>query len=60
MELGQTRAFEASREHFTQKSFVPSVEDHRVVEVQHMIVRVGGAVVHSEWRNNEFARRFIV
>ena len=60
MESGQSRAFKAGREHFTQKSVVPSVEDHRLAEVQHMIIRVGGVVVHSKWRNNESARRFIV
>ena len=60
MELSQSRAFEASREHFTQKSIVPGVEGHRLVEVQHVIVRIGGAVVHRKWQNNESAKRFIV
>ena len=60
MEPGQSWAFEAGWEHFTQNSVVPGVEDHCLVELQHMIVRVGGVIVHSKWRNNESTRRFIV
>ena len=60
MEPGQSWAFEAGREHFTQKSIIPGVEDHRLVEVQYVIVRIGGAVVHSEWLNKESTRRFII
>ena len=60
MEPGQSRALEASREHFTQKSIVPGVEDHRLVEMQHVIVRIGRAVVHGEGRYREAARRVII
>ena len=60
MEPGQSQAFEADREQFTQKSIVPGVEDHLLVEVQHVIIRIRRVVVHSEWQNNESARRFIV
>ena len=60
MEPGQIRALEAGREHFTQKSIFPGVEDHRLVEMQHVIVRIGRAVVHGEGRYREGARRIII
>ena len=60
MEPGQSRALETSREHFTQKSIVPDVEDHRLVEMQHVIVRIGRAVVHGEGRYREAAGRVII
>ena len=60
MEPGQSRALEAGREHFTQKSIVPGVEDHFLVEMQHVIVRVGRAVVHSEGRCREASGRVII
>ena len=60
MEPGQSRALEAGREHFTQKSIVPGIEDHRLVEMQHVIVRIGRAVVHGEGRYREAAGRIII
>ena len=48
MEPSQSRGLEASRKHFTQKSIVPGVEDHRLVEMKHVIVRIGRVVVHGE------------
>ena len=60
MEPGQSRALEAGREHFTQKSIVPDVEDHRLVEMQHVIVRIGRTVVHDEGRYREAAGRIII
>ena len=59
MEPSQSRAFEVGWEHFTQKSIVPGIKDHCLVEVQHVIVRIRGAVVHNKWQDNESARRFI-
>ena len=53
MELGQSRALEAGQEHFTQKSIVAGVEDHRLFEMQHVIVRIGRSVVHGEGRYRE-------
>ena len=60
MEPGQSQALEVSPEHFTQKSIVPEVEDHRLVEMQHVIVRIGRAVVHDEGRYREAAGRIII
>ena len=60
MEPGQSRALEAGWEHFTQKSIVPGVEDHRLVEMQHVIVRIGRAVVHGEGRYREVVGRVII
>ena len=60
MELGQSRALEAGREHFTQKSIVPGVEDHRLVEMQHVIVWIGRAVVHGEGQYREAVGRIII
>ena len=60
MKPGQSRALEAGREHFTQKSIVPDVEDHCLVEMKHVIVRVGRAVVHRERRYGEVAGRVII
>ena len=53
MELGQSWALEAGREHSTQKSIFPDIEDHRLVEMQHGIVRIGRAVVHGQRRYRE-------
>ena len=53
-------ALEAGQEHLTQESIVPSSENHRLVEVQHMIVWIGGAVIYSERRHNESTGRFVV
>ena len=60
MEPGQSQALEAGREHFTQKSIVPDVEDHCLVEMQHVIVRIGRVVVHGEGRYREAAGRIII
>ena len=60
MEPCQGRAFEAGQEHFTQKSIIPGVEDHRLVEMQHVIVRIGGVVVHGEGRYREATGRVII
>ena len=60
MEPGQSRALEAGREHFTQKSIVSGFEDHRLVEMQHVIVRIGRAVVHGERRYREATWRIII
>ena len=57
MEPRQSHALEADREHFTQKLIVPGVEDHRLVEMQHVIVRIGRVVVHGEGRYREAAGR---
>ena len=60
MEPGQSRALEAGREHFTQKSIVLGVEDHCLVEMQHVIVRIERAVVHGKGRYREAAGRVII
>ena len=60
MEPGQSQALEAGREHLTQKSIVPGVEDHCLVEMQHVILRIRRAVVHSEGRYREAAGRVII
>ena len=60
MEPSQSRALEAGREHFTQKSIVPGVEDHRLIEMQHVIVRIGRAVVHGKGWYREAAGRVII
>ena len=60
MEPGQSRALKAGQEHFTQKSIVPGVEDHRFVEMQHVIIRIGRAVVQGEGRYREATGRVII
>ena len=60
MEQGQSWALEAGREHFTQKSIVPGFEDHRLVEMQHVIVWIGRVVIHGEGRYREAAGRIII
>ena len=60
MEPGQSRALEAGWENFTQKSIVPGVEDHRLVEMQHVIVRIRRSVVHGEGRYREATVRVII
>ena len=60
MEPGQSQALEAGREHFTQNSIVPDAEDHRLVEMQHVIVRIERAIVHGEGRYREAAGRIII
>ena len=47
-------------EHFTQKSIVLRVEDHCLVEMQHVIVWIGRTVVHGEGRYGEAAGRIVV
>ena len=60
MKPGQSRALEAGWEHFTEKSIVLSVEDHRLVEMQHVIVQIGRSVLHGEGRYREVAGRIII
>ena len=60
MESGQSRALEVGWEHFTQKSIVPCIEDHRLVEMQHVIVRIGRVVIHGKGRYIEAAGRIII
>ena len=60
MEPRQSGSFQASRKNLAQKSVVPGIKDHCLVEVQHMIIWVGRAIVHSKWWNDESARRLIV
>ena len=60
MEPGQSGALEAGRKHFTQKSIVPGVEDHCLVEMQHVILRIRRAVVHGEGRYREVVGRFVI
>ena len=57
MEPGQSRALEAGQEHFTQKSIVPNVKDHRLVEMEQVIVRIGRAIVLGEGQYREAAGR---
>ena len=52
---GQSQALEAGQEYFTHKSIVLDVEGHRLVEMQHVIVRIGRAVVHGKGRYREAA-----
>ena len=60
MEQGQSGSFQASREYLTHKSIVPGVKDHYLVKVQHMIIWIRGAVVHSKRRNDESARGLVI
>ena len=60
MEPGQSRALEAGWEQFTQKSIVPNVEDHCLVKMQHVIVWIRRAAIHSEGRYREAATRVII
>ena len=60
MEPGQSGALEASREYFTQKLIIPGFEDHCLVEMQHVIVRIRRAVIHGEGRYREAAGRFVI
>ena len=48
MELGQSGSFQASREYLAQKTIIPYAENHRLVEVHHVVVRVIGAIIHGE------------
>ena len=59
MDPGQSGSFQASREYLAQKTIVPCVEDHRFVEVHHMVVQVRGAVIHSERWYDEAIGQFI-
>ena len=60
MEQGQSQALEAGLEHFTKKSIVPGIEDHRLVEMQHVIVRIGRVIVHGKGRYREATGRVII
>ena len=60
MEPSQGGTFQASWEYFTQESIVSGVKDHCLVKVQHMIIWIRGAVVHSKRWNEKSARRLIV
>ena len=60
MEPGQSGGLEAGREHFTHKSIVPSVEDHHLVKMKHVIVRIRRAIVYGEGGYREAAGRFII
>ena len=42
------RAFQAGRKYLAQKTIIPCAEDHRLVKVHHMVVRVRGAIIHGE------------
>ena len=59
MEPSQGGTFQACWENFTQESIVPGVKDHCLVKVQHMIIRIKGAVVHNKRWNEKSARRLI-
>ena len=60
MESSQGGTFQASWEYITQESIIPSVKDHCLVKVQHMIIQIKEAVVHSKLWNDKSARRLIV
>ena len=60
MEPGQSRTFQATWEYLTQESIVLGVKDHCLVEVQHMIIGIRGAVVHRKRWNDKSARRLII
>ena len=60
MKPGYSRALEAGREHLTQESVVPGVENHCLVEMQHMIVWVGRTIVHGEGWHGESAGRIVI
>ena len=60
MKLGSSRALEAGWEHLTQESIVLGVEDHCLVEMQHVIVWIGRTVVHCEGWYGEAAGRIVV
>ena len=60
MEASQGGTFQASWEYFTQESIVSDVKDHCMIKVQHMIIRIRGAVVHSKRWNEKSVRRLIV
>ena len=48
MELGQTGPLQAGHEYLTQEVVISCAKNHCLVKVQHMVVRVNGAIVHSE------------
>ena len=60
MEPGQSGTFQATWEYLTQEPIVPGVKDHCLVEVQHMIIGIRGAVVHRKRWNEKSARRLII
>ena len=42
------RALETGWEYFTEQSIISGTKDHCLIIMQHMIIWVGGAVVHGE------------
>ena len=48
MEPGQSRSFQAGRKYLAQKMIIPRAENHRLVEVHHVVIRVRGAIIHGE------------
>ena len=43
-------SFQASQEHFSQKMVIPRAHNHRLVKVQHVVVRVRRAIIHGKRR----------
>ena len=59
MELGQGGSLQAGQEHSAQKSVIPRAQNHRLVEVQHVVVRVRGTIIHGKRQDNKSAGRLI-
>ena len=50
---------QAGREHFVQKKVISCAQNHRLVEVQHVVVWVRGAIIHGKQRYSEVVGRLI-
>ena len=48
MEPRQSGSFHAGQEYLAQKTIIPCIENHRLVEVHHVVIQVRGAIIHSE------------
>ena len=51
--------FQTSQEYLAQKTIIPCAKDHYLVEMQHVVVWVRGAIIHVKRWYGKAARRLI-
>ena len=59
VESGQSRSLQGGREYLAQKTIIPHTKNHRLVEVQHVVVWVRGAIIHGKRRYGKAVGRLI-
>ena len=59
MKPGHDGPLQASQEYFAQKTVIFRAQNHCLVEVQHVVIRVKGAIIHGKRRYDKAARRLI-